>query len=276
MPCTIRLLTPSGLDPAPYVADSLLDAARHEPADGVYTITNTFERTKVLKIDAHLNRLEDSARREGIPLSLNRPRLRAALRQLIDVADYGDVRFRVTVARADPSRLILSCEPFRPLAAATYQQGVRVVLVRGAARHNPAAKTTDWMVDRQALETSLPAGVFTGILVSDGGELLEGLSSNFYAILDGELWTASAGVLPGIAQQIVLEVAPAVLPVRREAPLTADLPRVAEAFLTSASRGIVPIVQIDERIVGDGTPGPLTRALGERYQAWAAAHLEEL
>ena len=276
MPCTIRILTPNGLEAAPYTAESLLDAARHEPAEGVYTITNTFERTKVLKIDAHLNRLEDSARREGIPLALDRPRLRAALRQLIEEADYGDVRFRVTVPRADPSRLILSCEPFHRLPASVYEQGVRVVLIHGAARHNPAAKTSGWMVDRQAIEAALPEGVFTGILVGEHGELLEGLSSNFYAILDGELWTAGGGVLPGIAQQIVLEAAPGVLPVRREAPLAADLPRLAEAFLTSASRGIVPIVQIDDAVLGDGQPGPLTRDLRERYLAWAAVHMEGL
>lgn len=276
MPCTIRILTPDGLEPASYTADSLLDAARFEPADGVYTISNTFEGTKALRLNAHLNRLEDSARQEGIPLALDRPRLRAALRQLINEAGYGDVRFRITVPGTDPTVLILSCEPFRPLPTATYEQGVRVVLIHGTTRHNPDAKTTDWMLDRQAIEASLPSGVFTGILVGDYGELLEGLSSNFYAIVDGELWTAGAGVLPGIARQIVLEVAPGVLPVRREAPLTADMQRMTEAFLTSASRGIVPIVQIDERILGAGTPGPLTHVLRERYQAWANAHLEEM
>ena len=275
MPTLIRFLTPAGLAPAPYTADSLVDAARHEP-EGVYTITNTFEHTKVLKIDAHLDRLEDSARREGITVSLDRPRLRAALRQLIAESGFGDVRFRVTVPRRDPDQLVLSCEPFKPLPAAVFEQGVRVVLIHGAIRHNPSAKTTDWMVDRQGIEEALPKDVFTGILVGERGELLEGLSSNFYAILAGELWTAGSGVLPGIAQLIVLEVAPDVLPVRRAAPLAADLQRIDEAFVTSASRGIVPVVQIDETRLGDGTPGPLTRTLRECYQAWASAHLEEL
>lgn len=276
MPCTIRILTPDGLEPAPYTAASLLDAARHEPADGVYTITNTFERTKVLKLDAHWDRLEDSAQREGIPLHLDRPRLQAGLRQLIEEAGYGDVRFRVTVPRANSERLILSCEPFKPLAPSVFEHGVRVVLVLDTARHNPEAKTTDWQINRQAIEAALPSDVFTGILVSDEGELLEGLSSNFYAILDGVLWTAAEGVLPGIAQLIVLEIAPDVLPIRRDAPLESDLPRMAEAFVTSASRGIVPVVQIDDVTLGDGTPGPFTRALRDRYLDWTRKHLEEL
>lgn len=276
MPCTIRILTPGGLEDSPCSAGSLLEAARCEPADGVYTITNTFERTKVLKIGAHLDRLEDSARRAGIGLVLDRPRLRAALRQLIEEAGYGDVRFRVTVSKSDPARYILSCEPFKPLAPAIYERGVRVVLVRETARHNPAAKTTDWQIDRQAIESSLPEGVFTGLLVSESGELLEGLSSNFYAIIGGELRTAGGGVLPGIARQIVFEVASGVLPVRRDPPLETGIPLMREAFITSASRGIVPVVQIGETVIGSGAPGPLTKQLRERYLAWAAAHLEEL
>jgi branched-chain amino acid aminotransferase len=276
LPCTIRILTPDGLEDSPCSAESLLEAARCEPADGVYTITNTFERTKVLKIDAHFDRLTDSARREGIALKLDRPRVRAAVRRLIEEADYGDVRFRVTVSKADPTRFILSCEPFKPLPDAVFEEGVRVVLVEHAERHNPEAKTTGWMIDREAIEKALPKDAFTGLLVGEQGELLEGLSSNFYAIIDGALWTAGEGVLPGIAQQIVLDVAPGVLPVRREAPNKRDLPRMAEAFITSASRGIVPVVQIDDLVLGDGRPGALTQALRGRYLAWARAHLEEL
>ena len=61
MPCLITLLTPEGLKPVPYQADSLVEAARFEPHDGIYTITNTYQTFKVLKLDAHLDRLETSA-----------------------------------------------------------------------------------------------------------------------------------------------------------------------------------------------------------------------
>jgi branched-chain amino acid aminotransferase len=272
-PCTISILTPDALEPAPYTAASLADALTHEP-DGIYTITNTYQRTKVLRLGAHLDRMEDSARREGIPLRLERARLRAALRQMIAASDYGDVRFRVTVPRAQPERLILSVEPFSPPAPALIAQGVRCAAVAGMARRNPAAKTNDWAHDRS--RAALPPGVYEGLLLGDDDTILEGFSSNFYAVLDSELRTAGAGVLPGIAQQIVFEVAPDVLPLRREAVRLADVPRLAEAFLTSSSRGIIPIVAIDDQRIADGAPGPHTRALRARYDAWVAAHLEEL
>lgn len=58
LPCMINLLTPDGLQPATYNADLLADAVQYEPHDGVYTLANTFEGGKVLKLDAHLDRLE--------------------------------------------------------------------------------------------------------------------------------------------------------------------------------------------------------------------------
>ncbi len=276
MPCFIRLLTPDGLQPVNYTAESLADAARHEPRDGVYTITNTFQTTRVLKFDAHLTRLENSALRASIPFQADRVRLRAALRQMIAKADYGDVRFRITLPAANPDHLILSLEPFKPLPAEVFANGVRCVTIEGAARRQPGAKTTDWMHDRTKIEAALPPEIFTALLLDDAGDILEGLSSNFYAILNGMLRTAGHGVLPGIAQQVVFEVAPAVLPIRQDAVHVSEIPMLDEAFITSASRGIVPVVAIDGVSIGDGLPGGQTKALREAYLAWVTGHLEEL
>ena len=276
MPCTIRILTPDSLRPVDYTADSLADAAKHEPREGVYTITNTFNTFQVLKLDAHLDRLENSAKQVNIVLKLDRPRLRWALREMIQAANYGDVRFRITVPANAPDQLILSIEPFKPLAPEVYANGVGCITIPGTARVEPGAKTTDWLHDRQSIEASLPPGIFTGLLLDPEGKILEGLSSNFYAILNGELRTAGHDVLPGISQQIVFEIAPAILPVRKDAVHVSEIPTLDEAFITSASRGIVPVVEIDTIQIGTGTPGAKTRVLREAYLAWVNDHLEEL
>lgn len=272
-PCTIKLLTPAGLQDAPYSADSLSDAVRFEP-EGIYTVTNTYNTFQVLKFDAHLDRMEDSARQENIPLRLDRPRLRAALRQMIGDAQYGDVRFRITVPREQPDRYLLSIEPFSPPSPALIEKGVRCITVPGMARRNPAAKTNDWAQNRS--KQTLPAGIYEGLLVSEHGEILEGFGSNFYAVLDGELRTAGMGMLPGIGQQIVFEVAPDIISIRREAVCVDDISRLSEAFMTSSSRGVIPIVEIDDQIIGDGNPGTKTAAIRAKYNAWVKAHLEDL
>src|SRR5690606_37685582 len=158
-PAYIRQLTPDGLHTVDYQADSLADAARHEP-DGIYTVTNTYNTFQTLRLDAHLDRMEDSARRENIALKLDRLRLRAALRQMIADAGFGDVRFRVTVPHTRPDHLIITLEPYNPPAPELISSGVRCVTTPGLIRRNPSAKTNDWTAQRSSFE--LPAGVYEG------------------------------------------------------------------------------------------------------------------
>ncbi|MCS6870958.1 MAG: aminotransferase class IV [Anaerolineae bacterium] len=268
----IGILTPEGLHEAPYSAESLAEAVPFEP-EGVYTITRTFNRDHVLMFDEHLDRLEESARLENIPLHLDRAAIRAALRTLIERSGYPESRFRITVPRAQPDHIYLSVEPFKPIPPELIQRGVRVVTVP-LVRHNPSAKTTAWMTERKM--APLPEGAYEGVLVSPEGFLLEGTSSNFYAVMDGELRTAGEGVLCGIVRRAILELAPNYLPVRLEPVHKSELWALEEAFLTSASRGVVPIVMIDGQIIADGKPGAQTMWLREAYEEWAQAHLTPL
>jgi branched-subunit amino acid aminotransferase/4-amino-4-deoxychorismate lyase len=272
-PTFIKLLTSTDLRDVDYHAESLGAASQYEP-DGIYTVTNTYHTFQTLKLDAHLDRMEDSARREGIPLDLDRKRLRQALRQMIAEADYGDVRFRVTVPRHQPDQFIITMEPFTPPAPAIINAGVRCVTAPGLLRRNPSAKTTDWMTNRSDFQ--LPEGIYEGLLVADDHRILEGFGSNFYAILENELRTAGEDVLPGIAQQVVFTVAPPIILLRRDAVHLEDLPRLEEAFITSSSRGIIPVIQIDDQLIGDGAPGTRTMTIRRAYNKWVEAHLETL
>ncbi len=276
MPTYIKRLTPDGLSDVDYHADTLKSATDYEPTDGVYTVTNTYNTTQTLMLDAHLDRLEDSAQRETIDLSYDRSLLKAALRQMILDADFGDVKFRVTVPRATPDELILTLEPFTPPSQHMIDNGTRCITSKAGVRHNPSAKTTDWMHDRKKLEQAMPDGIYDTFLLTPDGYILEGLGSNFYAILDGELRTAGEGVLAGISQRIVFDICETILPLRKEAVHMDDIPNFSEVFLTSSSRGIIPIVELDGISIGAGTVGEKTKALRHAYQAWMSEHLEEL
>jgi len=288
--CMIRLLGSRGLVPAEYSAQSLGEAARSEPHDGVYTVSNTYHVTQVVAVDEHFDRLGESARLEGIPLLLDRKAVRSALRSMIKESRFGDVRFRITVPRTgDP--ITLSIEPFHGIPHETYEKGVRCVTVPGVVRANAGSKTTGWMHDRRVISERLRPGVQEAILCSDRGELLEGISSNFYAVLAADpstVRTAGSQVLPGIAQRILRMIEESERERHSAAswslqfrfdprpPLVSDLQHCIESFLTSSSRGIVPIVEIDGKSIGSGVPGVLTRHLMELYGEWVESHLVEM
>ena len=276
MPAIIRRLTPAGLVVADYEADSLREAAKYEAGDGVYTVSNTYNSTQTLLLGAHLDRLEDSASREGISLCYDRGRLRDALRKMIIEACYSDVRFRISVPANAPDQLILSIEPFVPPAPGIICHGVRCITSAVAARNNPSAKLSEWMHRRESLLAAMPSGIYETFLVDKHGGILEGLSSNFYVIKDGELYTAGDGVLAGISRKIVFEICTSIIKLRLQIPQLSDLPHFSEAFLTSSSRGIIPVIEIDGCKIGIGTVGAKTKALREAYERWVTIHMEEL
>ena len=274
-PIPTAILMPDGtLAPTPYTAHSLAEVAEHEPP-GVYTVARTFHHDHALLLDAHLDRMEKSARLVGMPLTLDRAALRAALRTLIHRAGYPESRFRITVPRDAPDRIYLAVEPLHPVPEHIMRRGAHVITVP-LVRPNPVAKTTDWVKKRQPAYDHLPPDVYEGILLDADGYLREGLSSNFYGVLDGVLHTAGEGVLEGITRMAVLEIAPQVLPVEMTPVHKRDVPRLSEAMLTSSSRGIVPITFIDGQPVGDGRVGAITRRLGQLYDTWTETHAEPI
>ena len=225
-----------------------------------------------MPIWTELDRFQHSANRSHSALIVNG--CGSAQRQMISDAKFGSVRFRVTIPRDQPTEIILTIEPFTPPAPALINAGVRCVTAPGLMRRNPSAKTTDWMTDRSNFE--IPSGIYEALLVADNGRVLEGFSSNFYGIKDNELRTAGEDVLPGIAQLIVFTVAPQLIVLRRDALHQSELSSLSEAFITSSSRGIIPVIEIDGEAVGDGAPGPRTMAIRRAYNHWVEAHLEEL
>ncbi len=276
MPATVKRLTATGLTEVEYRASSLDDAAEFEPRFGVYTVSNTRHRTQTLLLDAHLDRLEDSARREGFALRYDRARLRQALRRMIEDSGYGDTRFRISAPGDRPSEMLLSIEPFQPPTPDIVQDGVRCITSADVARLNPASKASEWMHIRKQLAAARPTGIYETFIVDAADRILEGLSSNFYAIEDGELRTAGAQILAGVSRQVVMEICAPIIPLRLEAPVRANLTHFSEAFLTSSSRGIIPVVEIDGIAIGGGSVGIITRQLRAAYERWVANHLEEL
>lgn len=275
MPATIKCLRGRRLVDVDYRATSLRDAAQYEPREGVYTVSNTYKRTQTLLLDAHLDRLEDSAQRQNIPLSLDRIQLRSALRQLALESEYGDVRFRISVSAAAPDEIILSVEPFQAPSRQLIGQGARCVTSK-AVRRNPASKSISWLRRRQALEAATPDGVYEVFLLDSKGNLLEGISSNVYVMIGGALYTAARGVLAGVSRMIVFAICEAIVPLRRQPANISDFDRFDEVFLSSSSRGLIPVVELDGKPIGDGRVGPITSALRKAYQGWVADHLEEL
>jgi branched-chain amino acid aminotransferase len=275
MPIPVGIYTRSGeFKPAPYQVEDMPSLAKLEPS-GIYTVARTYHFDQAVLLEAHFDRLEESARLEEIPLDLDRQGIRRCLRELIQRAGFEEARFRLTIPRDQPDRVIIALEPLDVDVIARQRQGVTASTLY-VPRENPRAKRTEWVAVRDQARKQLQPGVVEGLRLLADGTISEGFSSNFYGVMGGVLRTADEDILFGISRQIVLKVAPEILPVELRPIHENEIPDLQEAFRSGSSRGIVPIVRINGNPVGAGKPGPKTLALMHAYDAWVEAHLEPI
>jgi branched-chain amino acid aminotransferase len=240
---------------------SLAEASAHLPA-GAYTTLRTYNGSGVVRFEAHLRRLEESAASHGPPATIARDGARRLLVTALRETRHPESRLRLTFA---PPRLLVSVEPFVPLPPALYEEGVACVTLPRIHRDEPHVKDTRFIPTARRAYRALPTGIEEGLLVADDGSILEGLSSNFFAVLDGALRTEEERVLAGITRALVLEVAELRVPVVGRAVGRDDLLRVGEAFITSTSREVLPVVKIDGEPVGNGRVGQTTRTIMDSF-----------
>ena len=113
------------------------------------------------------------------------------------------------------------------------------------------------------------------ILLTNNGKILEGMTSNFYAIKGKTLVTARSGILLGVTRRAVLRLARGEgMSIEYRSPKVGE--KFDEAFLTSSSRGVVPIVSIDNQPVGQGKVGKWTKILSKAYQAYVEKRSEKI
>ena len=240
--------------------------------DGAYTTFRTHGGTRVLRLSDHVRRLEESATLQGREGMLSIDRARRAIAAAIARTGHAESRFRLTWA---PPRLFVSLEAFHPLDESLYREGVWCVTVP-LHRDNPKSKDTRFIREAGAAYDGLPPGAHEGLMVADDGAILEGLSSNFFAIADGALHTEEERVLAGLTRSLVLEVAQGLVPRAPYALRLFEVSSAQECFVTSASRGVLPVVRIDASTIGSGVPGPLTVEIRSRYERQVEAEAEDV
>jgi branched-chain amino acid aminotransferase len=118
-----------------------------------------------------------------------------------------------------------------------------------------------------AMEEAGQSGAVEAIYLDAQDRLTEGTRANFFVVRDKLLITPREGVLKGITRQVVLELAADEFEIVEGPIHYYDLGAFDEAFLTSTTKEILPVVQVDEHVIGTGKPGPVTGRISELFHA---------
>ncbi len=273
----IYKITRSEVDPLPLDLPDF-DAITTELPSGLYTTFRTYAgRTKVIGLRSHLERLYLPAKAQGIvPTVRRQDDFRHILADLLLHMEAPEARVRLILdTTVETGTLYALLAPLQLLPDELYQDGVHLEISR-TSREKPSLKRTSFILE-SALERKRLGPETFEILLTDKGRILEGLTSNFFYVRDGMLCTAGRGVLIGVTRQTVISLAKQErIDICIRAIRVNELPLISEAFITSSSRGIVPVVGIDAQQVGEGEVGPITTRLMHLYNEEILSLAEEI
>lgn len=256
--------------------------------EGIYETLRTYGREPFL-FDRHVRRLRNSASLLALDVPWSDADLLANARKTMAALpglDEAYIRILVTrgvgelsynpAACPQPS-LVIIVKPFPGQPERTFSQGIKIALVSVRRNHpqalNPLIKSNNLINNALAMQEAIRRNAEEALMLNQAGELAECAQSNVFLVRGGSVLTPplTAGLLPGVTREFVLELARSLGIDAREARLMPDdLHAADEAFITGTTREVTPVVAVDEQRIGAGQPGPVTQRLLEEFRARVA------
>lgn len=237
---------------------------------GVFDYLRTYNG-QPFRLWDHLLRLKSSAEQIGLHVPNTLEEIQKIVEELLEKNGYKESSIKIIVTggiSADQllpekkSSLIIMVYPFKAFPKEHYNKGIKIISTRNL-RPFPAAKTTNYIAAIFALQQAREKGAQDALYVNAQEQILETTTSNFFGFKDGVLITsASDEILLGITREVVLSLA--LFPIEIRPILYSE--KLDEAFITSSNKEIVPVVQIDEMIIGKGVVGENTKKVMSSFQ----------
>jgi branched-chain amino acid aminotransferase len=252
---------------------------------GLYETLRTYH-SRPFALAEHLRRLEVGASRSLFP-ELPLDEMASALEGLASkrLPHESYLRLAVSPGRQFPDSVgfpegpaawTAFAGPLAPHNSAVYERGVRCVL-SSRPRWNPsglvpAVKFSSNAEIRVAKREAEIAGAYEALLLNPGGWLAEGSSSNVFLVKGKALVTPdlASGILDGVTRAILLKLGQKAGIPAEERPVSAsEIYEAEEVFIASTLKEVVPVVQVGDRLIGEGRPGLITDRLLGLYQEYA-------
>jgi branched-chain amino acid aminotransferase len=269
-------ITDDGCEPLPLpVAVGDFHALFDDLPTGVYSCLRTIEKTRFLRLDAHMARTVRSAKACGIDAEFPERHFRECLDSICAAReDDSIVRFDLLESPISvdgkSTRLVVGFASLPTVPDQLRRQGVRLLIAEELSRPNARVKRTDFVHRRRPLLQRTPEA-YDYLMLDENGCILEGTSCNFFALQHKRIITASDGVLEGVTKGFVID---RVIPelglelISDRLPL-AEIQTLTGAFICSSTRGVIPVVRIAEQTIANGEPDAEVLAITECYDRLA-------
>lgn len=250
--------------------------------DGVFEGIRAYSG-KVFRMSEHVNRLYDSARAIHLVIPISKEEMATAINDTLAANKITDGYVRVVVTRGagalglDINRtsnpqVIIIADTIQLYPKEMYENGLEIVTASSIRNHpsalNPRIKSLNYLNNILAKVEGMLAGCVEALMLNHKGEVAECTGDNIFIVREGNVHTPplDAGILEGVTRNAVLELSrEAGYPTFETAMTRHDVYTADECFLTGTAAEVIPVVKVDGRPIGSGKPGPIFRALRERF-----------
>ncbi|WP_164102114.1 branched-chain-amino-acid transaminase [Candidatus Laterigemmans baculatus] len=250
--------------------------------DGVFEGMRSYSGT-VFQLDAHLDRLWESARAIALEIPTTKEELGRAVMETLQANNLSDGYVRLVITRGsgtlglDPTRcsnpqVIIIADKIALYPEEFYRDGLDLVTASTIRNHpgalSPRIKSLNYLNNIMAKLEGLRAGCVEALMLNHNGEVAECTGDNIFIVRRGRLLTppVDAGILEGITRNAVIALAEAEnIPVAEVTMTRHDVIVADECFLTGSAAEVIPVVRLDGRSIGDGKPGPITERLMKAF-----------
>lgn len=233
----------------------------------VFDYLRTYER-KPFHFKEHLQRLRYSAGKTGLSVPYTFEELEEITRKLISLNPDGECGIKLLVTGGVSANQLLPSQesfftafsyPVKPYPLTHFTEGIHAITT-SHKRCLPDCKTTQYLPAIISLQEGRKTGAAEALYTNEKREILEGVTSNFFAFKNGVLITAPEdGLLLGITRAVILALCENKFPIEFRSIRYEEIGELDEAFITASNKEVMPVVSIDHFSIKNGKPGRLTK-----------------
>ena len=247
---------------------------------GAFDFMRTYNR-RPFHLEDHIARLKNSAKAIGLELQWSDEEIAQAVYDTMDRnPGYEEANIRIVVTGGESSsgvlpegngKLIVMVTDKHPLPEWWYTDGTPVMTV-DVERYIPEAKSINYMNAVMAGQKAKNADCVEAFYVDRNNRVLEGTTTNIFCIKGNTIVTPGKDILDGITRKVILDMAKGMFDVEIRDIKKDELKDFEEIFMTASNKEIVPVVKIDDLIIGNGKPGPKTKEVMTAFNELTTAY----
>jgi len=256
--------------------------------DGVFEGIR-FYNGRVFRLEEHMARLFDSAKAICLDVGIGLAELSEAILETIRRNELRDGYLRLVVTRGvgdlglNPANcpratVVIIASKITLYPPDKYEHGLHVItcatrrIPHGAL--SPMVKSLNYLNNILAKIEAQQAGAGEGLMLNEQGYVAECTGDNIFTVKNGRIFTPpiASGALAGVTRAVVFEIAAELgIPISEPEMTRYDIYTADECFLTGTAAEVIPTVRLDNRVIGTGVPGPVTKRLIARFHELTAA-----